>query len=194
MDYDGSNCTCIHSPSLVSLIHLFHGTTDLKQQSCTLTHLQLLSCMRSSLLFPPVSLVHSHFILSLIWINSHSTMEVTWMCEYWRLIIKQTAFCLWKTTEIFDWIFFLFVTCSSIAPCCIHMGSLSHIEGRGGYWFSHCLCSSFGNWKHAVCRKRDLELVCKSWNVLLHWKKKLTWLLLQNVKSWKCSVVSVSSF
>lgn len=107
MDYDGSNCTCIHSPSLVSLIHLFHGTTDLKQQSCTLTHLQLLSCMRSYLLFPPVSLVHSHCMQFLIWISYHSTNELKCVNIWGWLLNKQPFVCGKRQKYLTSFFFFL---------------------------------------------------------------------------------------
>lgn len=59
------------------------------------------------------------------------------------------------------------------APHCFHMGSTSstHLGGGWGWggWLSVLLiCSSFNKWRHAVGRKRDLELqmsAYKTWNV-----------------------------
>lgn len=57
MDYDGSDCTCIHSPSSVSLIHLFFmgPLTFSYKPAHSLTHSQLLSSTRSSFPSLPVS-------------------------------------------------------------------------------------------------------------------------------------------
>lgn len=164
----------------------------------SLTYSQLLSSMRSSILSLSISLFHCFFVA----LNSPSTITAALMFEYLRWLT--TAFRLWRRAETFgwDWVFFLLVTCFATAPRCVHMGSPSHVEGRGAaylcYWFSHWLRFSFGKWKHAVCRKQDLELslwdVCMSWNVLVHRKKKKKnpFGCSNNVmRCWKCSPVSV---
>lgn len=48
-------------------------------------------------------------------------------------ILEQRAFVCFRRAQTFGWRLnlFLSVTCFTTAPCCVHMGSLSHIEGRG---------------------------------------------------------------
>lgn len=186
MDYHGSDCTCIHSPSLVSLIHLFFPPAfswDLWPSATNLyTHSLTHSCClaRALLLSLPISNSFSVFFFPL-WFMPLKTQN------YRNLqvqILEQRAFVCVRRTQTFGWRLnlFLSVTCFTTAPCCVHMGSLSHIEGRGAaylcYWFSHWLRSLFGKWKHAVCRKPDLDFslwdVC---NVLVH-RQELFWVLL----------------
>lgn len=186
MDYHGSDCTCIHSPSLGPLIHLFFSffmrpLTFSSKPVHSLSYSQLLFSTCAS--FLPLFL--SPFFFFPLWfiaLNSHSTITAALRYEY----LNNSLLSVEKSTNI--WLrrdLFLLVTCFTIAPCCVHMVSPSHIEGTGAaylcYWFSHWLRSSFGKWKHAVCRKRDLEFsfwdVCMPWNVLVH-RQELIWLLL----------------
>lgn len=128
MDYDGSDCTCIHSPSSVSLIHLFFmgPLTFSYKPAHSLTYSQLLSSTRSSFPSLPVSPLLTSFGLT-----SRFTKG---MNIYWRLVIKQRPFVRvrgQKTLALRLFFFSLSATCSTTAPCCVHMGSPSHIEGRG---------------------------------------------------------------
>lgn len=162
-------------------LQLFLETSDLQLQTCTLTHLLTAAVLHvlffSLCLFRTLSL----FFFSPLWFMPLKTQN------YRNLqvgILEQRAFVCVKRTQTFGWRLnlFLSVTCFTTAPCCVHMGSLSHIEGRGAaylcYWFSHWLRSLFGKWKHAVCRKPDLDFslwdVC---NVLVH-RQELFWVLL----------------
>lgn len=101
--------------------------------------------------------VDVHALLFHIPLNFHSTITVTLRYEYFLMSYDLSLCSVEKKLDLF-----LLVTCFATAPCCVHMGSPSHIEGRGAaylcYWFSHWLRSSFGKWKHVVCRKQDLEL------------------------------------
>lgn len=100
MDYHGSDCTCIHSPSSVSLLHLFfqlfHETSDLKLQTCTLTH--LLTAAILDVLFSSLSAYFSlpfpvSFFRWFIPLNSHSTIPATLRSEYLLMNEQQPFVC-----------------------------------------------------------------------------------------------------
>lgn len=160
MDYDGSDCTCIHSPSSVSLIHLFFmgPLTFSYKPAHSLTYSQLLSSTRSS--FP--SLPVSPLLTSL-----RLTSRFTKRYEYLLTTRDQTAaFCPCARAENTRFeTFFFFPSQRHVPPqhpavsIWVHRHT-SRAEGPAYlcYWFSHWLRSSFGKWKHAVSRKRDLEL------------------------------------
>lgn len=140
-----------------------------------LTYSQLLSNMHSSILSLPISLSqYNHLILipQLPW----CTNIYLWLTTAFLSLEKSRN--IWARLDLF-----LLVICFAAAPCCVHMGSPSHVEGRGAaylcYWFSHWLRSSFGKWKHAVCRKRDLEMSACPKTCWYTAKKKIIWLLLQ---------------
>lgn len=193
MDYDGSDCTCIHSPSSVSLIHLFFfsssflGPLTLSYKPAhTLTYSQLLSSMRSSFLCRFLSFSH-YLLLRWIALNSYSTITATLIYEYllvihnsllyvevfpslWHVLPQHPAVCIWVHCHTFR--------AEGLLICAIDflIGSAPRLVNE------NMLCAGNQTWSFlwnvcmSLCLGEKVSFGC-SYNVL---------------RCWKCSPVSVS--